>query len=83
MAIGRVLQEEIQEAVHYAKTSLGWSAYLNGIQQDHQQFAEELTQIGERDFNFVEEARHQEGVAKFYFEYFQSIERGNPSTSEG
>jgi len=39
--------EEIQEAVHYAKTSLGWSAYLNGIQQDHQQFAEELTQIGE------------------------------------
>src|SRR5438094_7846694 len=24
--------EEIQEAVHYAKMSLGWSAYLNGIQ---------------------------------------------------
>ena len=39
--------EEIQEAVHYAKASLGWSAYLNGIQQDPQQFAEELTQIGE------------------------------------
>ena len=39
--------EEIQEAVHYAKTSLGWSAYLNGIRQDPEQFAEELTQIGE------------------------------------
>ena len=39
--------EEIQEAVHYAKTSLGWSAYLNGIRQDPEQFAEELSQIGE------------------------------------
>jgi AhpD family alkylhydroperoxidase len=39
--------EEIQEAVHYAKMSLGWSAYLNGIQQDPVQFAEELHQIAE------------------------------------
>lgn len=39
--------EEIQEAVHYAKMSLGWSAYLNGIQQDYDEFAEELEQIGE------------------------------------
>lgn len=38
--------EEIQEAVHYAKMSLGWSAYLNGTRQDHNQFAEELEQIG-------------------------------------
>jgi AhpD family alkylhydroperoxidase len=39
--------EEIQEAVHYAKLSLGWSAYLNGIQQDYDQFAEELQRVGE------------------------------------
>lgn len=39
--------EEIQEAVHYAKASLGWSAYLNGVRQDFDQFAEELRQIGE------------------------------------
>ena len=40
-------EEEIQEAVHYAKMSLGWSAYLNGIQQDYDQFAEELQRVGE------------------------------------
>ncbi len=38
--------EEIQEAVHYAKVSVGWSAYLNGMQQDFDQFADELAQIG-------------------------------------
>ena len=39
--------EEIQEAVHYAKTSLGWSAYINGMQEDYDRFAAELAQIGE------------------------------------
>ena len=39
--------EEIQEAVHYAKLSLGWSAYLNGTQQDYEQFSEELQRVGE------------------------------------
>ena len=39
--------EEIQEAVHYAKCSLGWSAYLNGIREDYDNFATELAQIGE------------------------------------
>ena len=39
--------EEIQEAVHYAKMSTGWSVYLNGIQQDYDTFADELGQIGE------------------------------------
>jgi len=38
--------EEIQEAVHYAKVSTGWSVYLNGIQQDYDQFADELAQVG-------------------------------------
>jgi AhpD family alkylhydroperoxidase len=39
--------EEIQEAVHYAKMSIGWSAYLNGIRQDLGEFESELKQIGE------------------------------------
>lgn len=37
--------EEIQEAVHYAKMSIGWSAYLNGIQQDYDLFAEEMERV--------------------------------------
>jgi AhpD family alkylhydroperoxidase len=38
--------EEIQEAVHLAKHTVGWSVYLNGIREDYDQFAEELSQIG-------------------------------------
>ena len=39
--------EEVEEAVHYAKMSLGWSAYINGIQTDYDEFAKELGQIGD------------------------------------
>lgn len=39
--------DEIEEAVHYAKHSLGWSGYLNGIQQDYDTFAREVERIGE------------------------------------
>jgi AhpD family alkylhydroperoxidase len=39
--------QEIQEAVHYAKMSSGWSVYLNGMQTDYDQFADELAQIGD------------------------------------
>jgi AhpD family alkylhydroperoxidase len=39
-------EEEIQEAVHYAKFTVGWSVYLNGMREDYDQFAEELQQIG-------------------------------------
>jgi AhpD family alkylhydroperoxidase len=38
--------EEIQEAVHYAKYTVGWSVYLNGIREDYDQFEQELQQIG-------------------------------------
>jgi AhpD family alkylhydroperoxidase len=38
---------EIQEAAHYAKMSVGWSAYLNGMQTDYDEFKNELEQIGE------------------------------------
>ncbi len=40
-------EEEIQEAVHYTKMTVGWSTYLNGMQTDYDQFAQELGQIGE------------------------------------
>ncbi len=36
--------EEIEDAVHYAKSSAGWSAYLNGMQVDYDQFTNELDQ---------------------------------------
>lgn len=39
--------EEIQEAVHYAKHSVGWSAYANGMQIDYDEFADELEKIGD------------------------------------
>ncbi len=38
---------EIEDAVHFAKSSAGWSAYLNGMQVDKQRFAEELRQVAE------------------------------------
>ena len=39
--------DEVEEAVHYAKMSLGWSAYINGMQIDYDEFAKELGQIGD------------------------------------
>jgi AhpD family alkylhydroperoxidase len=34
--------EEIEDAVHFAKSSAGWSAYLNGMQIDFEQFSKEI-----------------------------------------
>lgn len=33
---------EIEDAVHYAKSSMGWSTYLNGMQIDLEQFRAEV-----------------------------------------
>ena len=33
---------EIEDAVHYAKSSAGWSAYLNGMQLDFDKFKDEV-----------------------------------------
>ena len=35
---------EIEDAVHYAKSSAGWSTYLNGLQVDYDQFRKVLLQ---------------------------------------
>lgn len=37
--------EEIEDAVHFAKSSAGWSAYLNGLQFDYDQFKDEVLQV--------------------------------------
>jgi AhpD family alkylhydroperoxidase len=39
--------KEIEEAVHYAKSSAGWSAYLNGMQVNYEEFKDELRRAGE------------------------------------
>ena len=33
---------EIEDAVHYAKSSAGWSTYINGLQLDFDEFKEEV-----------------------------------------
>ena len=38
---------EIEDAVHYAKSSAGWSAYVNGLQLDFDQFKNEVLQACE------------------------------------
>ena len=40
-------KEEIEDAVHFAKSSAGWSAYLNGLQFDFDQFKKEVLQVCE------------------------------------
>lgn len=39
-------EAEIQEAVHFAKHSAGWSTYLNGTMQSFDLFAKELGEVG-------------------------------------
>ena len=35
-------EAEIEDAVHFAKSSAGWSTYLNGLQLDYEQFKAEI-----------------------------------------
>lgn len=37
-------EAEIEDAVHYAKSSAGWSTYINGLQIDFAQFKKEVDQ---------------------------------------
>ena len=34
--------QEIEEAIHFAKASAGWSAYINGMQLDFNDFKKEI-----------------------------------------
>ena len=38
---------EIEDAVHYAKSSAGWSAYINGLQIDYETFKDEVSRACE------------------------------------
>lgn len=40
-------KEEIEDAVHYAKSSAGWSTYINGLQLDYEEFKDEILQACE------------------------------------
>lgn len=35
---------EIEDAIHFAKATAGWSAYVNGLQIDYDQFRTEIDQ---------------------------------------
>jgi len=37
--------EEIQDAVHFAKTTASWTTYVNGMQTDFDQFKKEVSQM--------------------------------------
>jgi AhpD family alkylhydroperoxidase len=37
-------EAEIEDAIHYAKSSAGWSAYINGLQLDYEKFRAEVLQ---------------------------------------
>ncbi len=38
---------EIEDAVHFAKSAAGWSAYVNGMQIDYDQFRQEIMKMTE------------------------------------
>jgi AhpD family alkylhydroperoxidase len=40
-------EAEIEDAIHYAKSSAGWSTYINGIQLDYEKFKKEVLQACE------------------------------------
>ncbi|MBW1880790.1 MAG: carboxymuconolactone decarboxylase family protein [Deltaproteobacteria bacterium] len=40
-------EAEVQESVQFAKFSAGWSTYLNGMLYDHDDFLQELNEIGQ------------------------------------
>jgi AhpD family alkylhydroperoxidase len=40
-------EEEIEDALHYAKSSAGWSTYINGLQLDFEQFKDEVLRVCE------------------------------------
>ncbi len=37
--------EEIEIALHYSKHTAGWSAYINGLQLDYDEFKDEINQV--------------------------------------
>jgi AhpD family alkylhydroperoxidase len=40
-------QAEIEDAIHFAKSSAGWSTYINGLQTDYERFRDDVMRICE------------------------------------
>jgi len=40
-------EEEIEDAIHFAKSSAGWSTYINGLQFDFEEFKKEVDMAAE------------------------------------
>ena len=55
--INGATDEEIEDAVHYAKSSAGWSTYLNGMDIDYDEFKAEIKRA-------VDYARSSQGAEK-------------------
>ena len=51
--------EEIEEAVHYAKMTTGWSTYIQGMETDYETFRDEIR----RAVEFVRNKHEQEVAA--------------------
>lgn len=49
---------EIEDAVHFAKSSAGWSTYINGLQIDYEAFKAEIDQSCEHIRNSQMEEAH-------------------------
>jgi AhpD family alkylhydroperoxidase len=47
---------EIEDAIHFAKQSAGWSTYINGLQLDYDEFTREIDQA-------CEHVRRSQGAA--------------------
>jgi AhpD family alkylhydroperoxidase len=50
--------EEIQEMMHYAKSSMGWSTYINGTQQPYDEFCREIDQVVAHAEKMMSEGAH-------------------------
>lgn len=51
-------EEEIEEAVHFAKLSTGWSVYIHGMQIDYDVFRDELHRI----VDYVKDQEHKKAA---------------------
>jgi len=52
---------EIEDAVHFAKSSSGWSTYLNGMQTNFEEFKSEIKEIA--DYARASQRRTAQGKA--------------------
>ena len=50
-------EEEIEDALHFTKSSAGWSAYINGLQLNYEDFTKETDKIVEH-VQMLHEATH-------------------------